>query len=477
MKMRTINLCIALLAVTSSFAQEKWSLLKCVEYAQEHNISVKQADVQARFSALILKESRATQIPTVGIGLNGQYRWGLTENPTTGVLQNNDYFSAGMGLQSGVTLFSWFSVRNTIKANDLTLQADNQQTNKIKDDIALNVANAYLNILLKREQTNVARNKVDLTRSQLENTRKQVEAGKLPELNAANLEAQLAADSATLVAAEGTTTQALLLMKALLTLDAGTAFDVTTPPVEAIPVESLAELQPEAVYQLALANLSQQKVNDLRLRAAQKSASAARGRMFPTISATGSLGSNYADLGFPIYDRGPLQSTSAIVTVAGVDYSVYAPSVGAKIGTAPATTFGHQIRNNFGQTVGLSLNIPLFNGLTAKTNWERAKLNVTLAELTKQQGDIQLKQDIYTAYTNAVSAVEQFNANKKAVETNQKVYDFAQKRYDIGLLSTFDLLTSLNNLQQAKYNMLYSQYDYVFKMKLLEYYKGQGLKL
>jgi outer membrane protein len=93
------------------------------------------------------------------------------------------------------------------------------------------------------------------------------------------------------------------------------------------------------------------------------------------------------------------------------------------------------------------------------------------------QCDIQLKQDIYNAYSNAVAAVQKFNANKKAVETSQKVYDFAQKRYDIGLLSTFDLVTSLNNLQRAKYDLLYSQYDYVFKMKLLEFYRGQGLKL
>ena len=473
--MRTINLCLALLAFTSSFGQEKWSLLKCVQYAQEHNITVKKTDLLARYSALVLKENRASQIPSLGLGLDAQYRFGLTENPTTGVLQNNDYFSAGVGLQSSVTLFNWFAVRNTIRSNRLTLEADNQETNKVKDDIALSVANAYLGILLAREQANIARNKVDLSKAQLENTRRQVEAGKLPELEAANLEAQLAVDSSVLVSAEGSVTQSLLLMKALLTLDAGTAFDVTTPPVESIPIESLADLQPEAVYTLALANLSQQKVNELRLQAAQKSAGAARGRMFPSISASGSVGSNYVNLKEPLYTIGSLKSTGALANVGGTYYDVVAPDR-VIIGQTVAP-FGRQIRNNFGQTVGLSLNFPLFNGLSARTNWERAKLNVLQYELTKQEGDIQLKQDIYTAYTNAVSAVEKFNANKKAVQTAQKVYDFAVKRFDIGLLSTFDLVTSQNNLQRAKYDLVYSQYDYVFKMKLLEYYKGQGLKL
>lgn len=475
MKLRTISLFFALLAFTCSFAQEKWSLLKCVEYAREHNISVKQTDLQARLSALIVKENKATQIPTLGVGLNSEYRRGLTDNPTTGVLQNSDYLSAGVGLQTGVTLFNWFSTRNTIKASQLTLQADNEQTNKIKDDISLNVANAYLQILLSREQANVARTQVALSQSQLENTRKQVNAGKLPELNSAQLEAQVARDSSALITAESNAALALLMMKALLALDAAMPFDVETPPVDMIPIEPLAELQPESVYALALANLAQQKVNSLRLSAAQKSVMAARGRMFPTISASGSIGSNYVNLKHPDYIIGPLKSTGALANVSGTYYDVVAPS--QVITGESVLPFGKQIHNNFGQTVGLSLNVPLFNGLVARTNWERAKLNVIQYELTKQQGDIQLKQDIYTAYTNAVAAVEKFNAGKKTVQTAQRVYDFAQKRYDVGLLSTFELISSQNELERAKIDMLYSQYDYIFKMKLLEYYKGQGLKL
>jgi outer membrane protein len=476
MKMRTVILFLALLAVKSSFGQEKWTLQKCVEYALEHNITVKQTDLQTRFSALTLKESKASQIPTLGAGFNAQYSWGLTNNPTTGVLQNDNFFSAGVGLQSGVTLFNWFSLSNTVRANKLILEADNQQTNKIKDDIALNVANAYLQILLTKEQVNIARNQVDLSRSQLENTRRQVDVGKLPEINAAELEAQLARDSSALITAEATVTQSLLLMKALLTLDAGTPFDVDTPPVEVIPVIPLADLQPEAVYALALANLSQQKVNDLRLQAARKSVDAARGRMYPSLTASGNTGSNYADRRFPDVIDGPLHPTSAEVTVGGVPYKVFAPSQ-IQIGTVSPPPFGKQIRNNFGSVVGVNLNVPLFNGRVSRTNWERAKLTVTQYELTKQQGDIQLKQDIYNAYTNAVAALEKFNANKKTVQTSQRVFDFAQKRYDVGLLSTFELITSQNNLQRAKYDLLYSQYDYVFKMKLLEFYRGQGLKL
>lgn len=466
---------LLLLTPLITLSQEKWDLRRCVEYALANNISVKQADLQARFSALTLKQSKAAQIPTAGLGINGGYRFGLTENPTTGVLEDNKFFNAGIGVQTSVTLFNWFALRNTNKANALTLEADREQANKVKNDIALNVANAYLQILLAREQVNIANNQVALSKSQLENTAKQVDAGKLPEINAAEMEAQLARDSSALITAETNAAQSLLLMKALLAMDASTPFDVATPPVDMIPIDPLGELQPEAVYALAMANLPQQKVNELRIQSAQKSADAARGRMYPSLSASGSLSSNYADISFPVTSVGPKGSTGATVNIGGVDYNVEAPTR-VVIGSA-STPFGKQLRNNFGQSIGVSLNVPLFNGLVSRTNWERAKLTVENLELTKQQGDLQLKQDIYTSYTNAVAALQKFNATKKTVETAQRAFDFAQKRYDVGLMATFELITSQNNLQRAKYDMLYAQYDYVFKMKLLEFYKGQGLKL
>jgi outer membrane protein len=117
------------------------------------------------------------------------------------------------------------------------------------------------------------------------------------------------------------------------------------------------------------------------------------------------------------------------------------------------------------------------NGGALKTSWQRSKLNVKQVELQKERNSFTLKQDIYKAYNDAVAAVQKFNANKKTVAATQKAYDFAIKRYDLGLLSTYDLIATQTSLQQAKSQLLYSQYDYVFKMKLLEFYKGQGLKL
>jgi outer membrane protein len=137
----------------------------------------------------------------------------------------------------------------------------------------------------------------------------------------------------------------------------------------------------------------------------------------------------------------------------------------------------NQLSNNFGQNVGLSLSVPIFNNFQGRTAYRESKLNLKYAELTKQQSDQTLRQNIYTAYSNAVTALQKFNAGRKTVESAQKAYDYAVKRYEVGLLSSLDLITNQNNLLKAKLQQLTNQYDYVFKMKLLEFYKGKGLKL
>jgi outer membrane protein len=290
------------------------------------------------------------------------------------------------------------------------------------------------------------------------------------------LEAQLAQDSSNVVTAKGAEAQSLLLLKALLSLDAGTLFDVTTPPVEAIPIEPISELQPELVYQLAIQNLPQQKVNVLRLKGAQKNAAAARGAMYPSFSLGASLQTNYSNFQNQAREIGSIPFTDTIGKVFGTNDPVirtlFIPAY--EFFTDP---YGSQFRNNFGNGIGLNISVPIFNGGAARTNWQRARLNIKTFELQKEQDNLTLKQDIYKAYTDAIISFEKFNAANKTVLANEKAFDFANKRYKIGLLNTIELTTTQTNLFNARLQRSLAQFDYVFKMKVLEFYKGQGLKL
>jgi outer membrane protein len=473
-------LCVILGAVSLN-AQDKWDLRRCVEYAIEHNISVKQADIQSRVSALTIKLQKAGLYPNLNFSGSVGYNFGRSINPATNIFQNDQVLFNNYQLQSSVTIFNWFSQRYAVEASKLEKEAADAAVSKARDDIALNVAVAYLQTLMANEQIQVSNVQIQQTVSQLDLIQKRVSAGVLPELNLIEIQAQLARDSATFITSQSTFQQNLIQLKALLNLDMSVAFNIETPNVNAIPVEPLASLQPDYVYQMALQNLPQQKANQLRYQSALKNIQSARASMYPSISAFAGVGSSYSprypDQTKAVVTRNPGYDTLNFVVESspGVFKPVLAPDITSKV---PFATFGKQVFDvTLGQRVGLNLSVPIFNNRQLKTNWERSKLNAESIQLQLSQDNLSLQADVYNAYTNAVNAQQRYTAAQKAVQASQKALDFSQKRYDAGLLSVFELITNQNNLTRAKLDVVTAQFEYVFRMKLLEFYKGQGLKL
>ncbi|WP_430900896.1 MULTISPECIES: TolC family protein [unclassified Paraflavitalea] len=478
--MKYFVFCLNLILIASfAKAQEVWDLKTCVDYAIANNISVKQADIDARRAQLTLKANQYNQYPSLTFSVSGGVNSGRSIDPTTNQFTQQQLLSSGISLQSGVTLFNWFSIKNNIAGAGFDAQAASANIDKVKNDIALNVAVAYLQILVSQEQANISRVALQQSQQNYMNTKKRVDAGALPELNLAETEAQVARDSATYISSLATVQTNILNLKAVLNLDAAQAFQVSMPPLDQIPVESLNDLQPEVVFSLALTNLPQQKINDLRIKAANKYLAATKSAMYPSIGMFGTLGSNYANNKIPKVTSiatGNYIPTAAKVNVSGTDYSVLTPEVNTSI-TTSRTAYGVQISDNFRQNVGIQLNVPIFNNGAAKLNYQRNQLTVKSLQLTKEQVDRTLKQDIYAAYNNATNSLQRYYATIKSVETAEKAFSFAQKRYDLGLLTTIDYITNQNNLTRAKLERASAQVDYVFRMKLLEFYKGQGLKL
>jgi outer membrane protein len=478
--MRRLNYLIVLLIFfsTGSSAQDqkKWDLRRCIDYALANNISIKQTDLQARLAKLQVYQSKMGQYPSASFSTGGSYNSGRNQDPTSFSLITQSYIAANTQLQTSVQIFNWYSRRNSIAANVFDLQAALAASEKTRNDIALTIANVYLQVLLSKEQEKIASVQLQQSQSQLTITRKRVNAGTLPELNAAELEAQVARDSATYITAKGNTQQNLLSLKAFMALDVAAPFEVDIPPVERIPVENIADLLPDVVYASALANLPQQRVNDYRIKAAERNVAAAKGSMYPTISAFGSLGSGFNSRAQEITGSFPVIAPIGKVNVSGTDYSVFPlqPFTSYDYGKQ---AFFSQLNQNFRQSVGLNLSIPIFNGSSLRTAYERSRVNVENLQLQQQADNQKLKQDIYTAYNSAMVALEKFNAGKKTVEAAERTLAFAQKRYDVGMLGTLELITNQNNLFSAKLNYSVNQYDYVFKMKVLEFYKGKGLKL
>ena len=461
-----------------SFGQEKWDLPKCVDYALKNNISVRQADVQARIVALTYEQSKLSQYPSFTFQNNAGYKFGRNIDPSTNLFTNQEILSTDHSLNMNLDLFNWSSKKNTIAANQYQAEAYMAGVEKARNDIALNVANAYLQILLAIEQVDISDVQIKQSVEQVSVVQKQVAAGAVPELNLAELESQLASDSSTLITANANVTLSLLQLKALLNVPADSVFDVAVPAVETIPVESLAELDPAYVYSLAVKNMPQQKINDLNLQAALKNVSAIKGLLYPAFTLFGGLNSFYSNTQKTL-PTNPVNMFLPIgqVTVAGTPYTVTTINEQSVPTSSVKNTYFKQFGNHFNQFVGVGIEYPDFQCRYSENKLEKAQLNAENVELQNAADAQTLKQDIYQAHANAVAALQKFNASKKGVETAQKAYDFARKRFDVGLVNAIDLITTQNTLFRAKINLTSSQYDYVFKIKLLEFFKGQGIKL
>ncbi len=470
---------VSLLLFFSATAQDtanKWTLRKCVDYAVRNNISIKQAGTQTQLSNIDVHQNEMTRLPTLGASLSGGYNFGLSNNPATGVLESNNFFAAQAGVQTNYTIFNWNVRRNSIEASKLGLKAAEAGVEKAQNDISLNVANSFLQAMLNNETVRIAEIQLNQSLAQLTNTNVLVRAGSVPELNSLQIQAQVATDSATLIQARSNYRQAIIQLKALLNLPQDTTFDIVIPPIELIPLQSLADLAPAYVYSMAIANQPLQRANEFRLQQSRRQVSIARGSMYPSIGAQGSLSTSYAAIKYPVAGLGTGFDTSiAFINTGSGIFQVLSPKT--IIAGYQKTPFTTQVRDNFGQFIGIGINFNIFNQHQARSQWERAKIQVRQFELQQQLDNQILQSDIYNAYELAVTALQRYNASQRQVETSERAMEFANKRYTLGLLNVLDLLTTQNNLLRARIEMVRNQYDYIFKMKVLEFYKGMGIRL
>jgi len=465
---------------------KQWDLRTCVEYAIKHNISVQQADIQARLSKLQADQAKYNQLPTMSGSSGLGMRLGRSIDPVTNAFTTTQFLYNNFGANGGIQVYNNNRLSNTAAATNFSWLASIADLQTAANDISVNVATFYLQILSTIEQSEIAKIQIAQTNEQLAATKKRVEVGLLPEINLLELETQLANDSSNYITAISNVEQSKLSLKALLNLDASEAFDVYVQPVDQIKLQSFADLQPDYVFGVAEQNLPNIKAANLRLKAAEKNQLIAKAGFYPTLSFGYSLSSNFSNSfkyisGIESAGFSNISPNSPFVTVGSAKYYVQSPVYNTITANRDLSNiwkgWGKQLDNNFGQNFGLQLSIPIFNANQSKTAYQQSKLNYQSVSLQQENTQRKLKQDIYAAYTNAVVAFNKLNANQKAVTSAEKAYSFATKRYELGLLGTIELLNNQNNFLKAKVNYKSAQYEYVFRIKLLEFYKGEALSL
>lgn len=468
-----------LFSYTRSHAQDaNWTLQRAVQYALDHNLTIQQNELNRRLEKLTLQQSRLAQLPNVNLSTGYGRSFGRSIDPTSNqFVDGASYDFMSISGSADVLLFGWFQRRNRIAQGKFNLAAAGKELEQLQNDISLNVATGYLRILLAREQVMVNEQQVALSKEQLDQTKSFAEAGRVPELNVAQLEAQLATDSSNLISALTEYNSAVLDIKALLNLDFEVPFEAT---VQRDIEDDFANafIEPGEIYAAAVRRLPAIDGAKLRLAAARKSRAAAIGGLYPQLALSVQAGTNYSTLNkdYNVTDIRdlPVQGTYAYDSAGNSIYQVYQATPVFTTNTLP---LGRQLDNNFRQTVSIGVNIPLFNAWQAQTAAKQAKINMLTQQLNLDQAELKLRQDVYKAHNDARNALQKYYASVRAADAARRAQEFARKRNELGLTNTVEYLVIQNNWYRAEANMVSAKYDLIFKLKVIDFYLGNELKL
>jgi len=471
---KSIRFSIAMLTLGFSLAaQQPWSLEDCILYAMENNIQIKQSVLNTEYNENLLKRSKLGQIPNLSGSMNYTYSWGRVLDQTTyRYTENQQVNSTSLGISSYTNLFNGLQVRNTIQQNQLNLMASYEDVQKVKNDISLNIAAAYLTIMFNQELVAVSRSQMEITGQQVARSQKMVDAGKVALGNFLEIQAQFASEELNLVNAENQLYISLLNLQQILDLPFDTAFSVEIPKLSD-PDENPLVIDATEVYQTAQQIMPEIKSAELNTESAEKGVSIAKGGRSPQLYLSANYNSGYNDLRQQVVETGPPEQIPLGETMSGepvVSYPQEIPILGAY-------PYFNQMRDNASGGVGLGLSIPIFNGWNVNTNIANARIMHENAKLDLQSKKLILYATIQQSYADATAALKKFKATQKALASMEESFKYTEKKYEVGLVNTVDYNVSKNQLIATQSDLLQSKYDFIFRTKILNFYQGIPITL
>jgi outer membrane protein len=453
--------------------QNKWSLEECITYARDNNLSIKQAQYNIANAQLSVQQSKLNRFPSVSGSVSAGNQYGRTIDPVTNAFETQTIGFNSYTLSGGITLFNGNAINNTVKQNKLNLEAAQLDASAAANDIGLSIAVAYLNILLSEELLANANRRLELSEEQLNQIDKQIEAGVLPEAARYDVLAQVALDQQSVVDAGNSVAINLLTLQQFMLLEPNDQFDIVRPDLD-IDVNNLnTDFVVNEVYTQALSNQPQVLAADKRAESAELGIAVAKGALYPSLNLFGSLSSNYSSLGRTILGTETVTSSQTF-RIGGAPVDVEFDNVVPIVGKNP---YFDQIEENFGQSVGMSLQIPIFSNGRNRINVERAQIGLLNSQASNLQVRQQLKANIQRAITDTRSSAKSLEAAQQALEAAEIALTNAQKRFELGSINNFEYSTARNNFDRATADFTRARYQYLFNLKTVEFYQGKGLSL
>lgn len=473
-KITWISIFFILLLGWSTRAQsKKWTIEECVNYALEHNISVKQTELDSQLAAIDKKTAFGNFLPSVNATASHSWNIGLNQNITTGLLENETTQFTSAGLNAGIDIYKGLQNQKRFQRAKLAIIASQYQLSKMKDDVSLNVANAFLQILFNRENIKVQKEQQLSNERQLQRTQELVNAGSVPRGDLLDIKATTAGDKQRVIAAENAFLISKLSLAQLLQLDNFQEFDVADTDYDAQQSEVMFQT-PDAVYQKAKEVRVELKLARANMDLATKDVEIAKGAYMPTLQGFYSFSTRagYADriVGSQLNAQNPTANTGAFVTVDGSNYSIFQPNFEAVYGKA-APLFD-QFSANKGHNFGVQLNVPILNGFSVKNNVARSKVALERSKIAMSQSELDLERTVYTAFTDAKGAFNSYESAMVGLEARVGAFNYAKERYDVGMMNAFDFNQAQTLLSNAQSEVIRTKYDYIFRTKIVEFYFG-----
>jgi len=458
--------------------QESWTLQRCIEHALTNNLQVQQSALSVDISEINREQRFASTLPSLNAGATHGYNFGRSIDPFTNTFATQRIRSNSLFAATNVTLFNGFQNVNSVRQANVDIEAAKADRERMINDVALNVANAYLNILFTDELLRISLSNRQATQAQTDRMAKMVTSGAMAKGMLLDLEAQLAQDEVSVITAENNRMLAILLMTQLLQLSPAEASGFEVAPPQNLAPENVKLLDnPDAAVSNALNNFPEIRAAQARVLSAEKGLLVARGSRSPSIDLRYSYGTGYSGANkIPVGDPINLGNVP-IGTVSGTGDVVLSIQELETFKDFETKAFKDQIPDNLNQSLFFSLNIPIFNGRMAHASVQRAKVNLLSNNLTLETTRNQLRQNVERAHADAIAAQKTLAANDKALEASEEAMMYAAARYEQGASNFADYQASRTRLDAANANHLRAKYDYVFKTKIVDFYMGQPINL
>ena len=438
MKKIAIIAAVLLCGTAARAQQAPWSLQDCINYALEHNLTVQQSALSVEQREVELSTAQGRRLPQVSASASESLSFGrgLTADNT---YSNSNTTSTSFNLGGSVPIFQGFDITNGIKVSKLNLAAATADLEKARDDIRVAVAQAYVQILYNQELLRVAREQAAHDAELLEQIRERLSAGKVSAAEVSAQQATLAQSRQSEIQAEGNLRISVLELTQLLELPSPEGFSIVVPEV-GDPSKTML-MRPEAIYDEAVAVKPAVEAAQLNVESAELSIARAKGAYLPSLSLSGGLGSNF-------YTNSKMQAPS----------------------------FGEQMKNNFSQSLGLTLSIPIFQGFSTRNNVRNAELNFKGQQIQLENVKKSLYKEIQQAYYNAVTAQARYEGSRESAESAKQHYELTEEKYKVGKAGVADYNDARNNWLRAESEHIQARFQCLYQTRLLDFYRGRDLE-